>query len=1430
MATIDNLDIQISASVQNASKAINQLIGKLNTLATSLKFDTSSLEKLGNINGNNFKKLGEGLQSFANAAKSLSGVRKTNFNKLADGIERIANIDSSKLEALGKIDGNSFRGLGEGVKALSAGLKDLQGVKKSDFNRLASGIERLATIQPGNMEAVGNALRPLADGIKTLSTANFDNKNLQNLINSLTRLANANVGNLANADFITLGNKIKELATALSSADKVEQNTISMVNAIAKLSAAGANVGVAAAGLPELGKKLKEFMDVMSRAKTVEADTIAFTQAIAQLASAGSRIKGVADNLVPFGEQLKKFFDIMSKAPTISDGTIRLVQALAQLAGAGGRANVSTNILNRSVSGLSASMAGLKGSAVKAVSGLKSFARQALSAMGIYIGIYGAVKGFQNAIKSSMDYVEVLNYFDAAFGQVAQSADLSAFEQLGYDSADAYYNSFAERAQELTAKMSGFTVGESGLLQSTGMASLGMDPSQLMNYQAMFGQMSSSMGVSSETALKLSQALTEIGADLASVKNMDFEKVWEDMASGLAGMSRTLDKYGVNIRNVNLQQKLNEIGIKANISALNQNDKALLRAIILLDSTRYAWGDLADTINQPANQLRLIEANFKNLSRTIGSLFLPIVQTVLPYVNALVIALQRLFAWLASIMGVDLSGVSSAVGGMDIGGFMEDAEGASGALGSAAENAKKLKTHLLGIDELNVVEPDTGGGSNGGAGGGIGGGLLDEAFNDALEEYQKVWDEAFANMENRAQELADRIGKIFEPIKKLISGDFFGAGADIGSGITNFLSNIPWNEVYQGASKFGSGLAEFLNGLISPELFGEVGKTIAGSLNTALHFLDSFGEEFEWKEFGDSIAAGVNNFFATFDFALLADTINTWANGVLDSVIAFLDETEWEMIGEQIGTFLEGIDFIEIGKKIGQALWKAINAGIELFKGMFSKAPIETTIIGVVASIGLLGGVANEISSIISGLHTFLTPLLTIFSGIGEILSTTVIPFLTGLSAPILAVVAAIAALVAGLGITYATNEDVRESFSQAISAIKDGLQPALEFVTDTLLPDLSNGWDRLMEILSPLGDFLSGMFVSIWQDMINPALRYVGETVLPKLTETFENLWNNVLVPLGSFLADVLKPVIQIISDALTLLWQYVVVPLADAVMNSLSVQFEALCAIFNETVVPAVNWVIEAFQFLWDNVLSPLVDFLWEFFEPVFEDVFKKIGGIIDGLSKAFSGLIDFITGIFTRNWEKAWGGIKDIFNGIFNALVSIVEGTVNIIIDGLNFFLDKFNGVVTSVGDVIGIDISIPSIPKLELPRFEKGGITLTHTIAEISEFNRPEAILPLSDSRAMGMIADSIMENADYGYRSSEGDIKGMVREVVHEEVSYLVQSIAPYLGDISHNTRETANKDMSLNLDGRELIGALDEKNQSMGFNFGTGISRGRVAF
>lgn len=450
----------------------------------------------------------------------------------------------------------------------------------------------------------------------------------------------------------------------------------------------------------------------------------------------------------------------------------------------------------------------------------------------------GSVDMLWNSVESSMNYMKTLNDFNAAYGLVADAA-VSQWQDAGYASADEYYQSFSDRAKGLTSKMTGFSVNDDGTLTADSNAGLGIDLEQVMSYQAIFAQLSGSMGVASETALKLSQALTEIGADLASVKGMDFDTVWADMASGLAGTDSALEKYGAEISNVNLQQKLTELGIDANVTALDRSDSALLRAIILLDSTRYAWGNLADTLNQPSIQLRLLESNFANLSRAIGSLFLPLVSKVLPYVNGLVIAVQRLVTWVGSLLGIDLSKISSGIGGASgLGDLTDDTADLTDGLDEAEASAKKLKSNLQGFDELNVITSSDDSGSSAGTGAGLPSGALDTAFDDMFSEYQAAWDEAYAQMENRAKEFADKVEKALQPIKDIIGdfavGNFFKAGQDTSNlvvSIIDFFSRaidaVDWYGI-------GAHIGEFLAGVDWTAVLGSVGHLIWEALEAAL--------------------------------------------------------------------------------------------------------------------------------------------------------------------------------------------------------------------------------------------------------------------------------------------------------------------------------------------------------------------------------------------------------------------------------------------------------------------------------------------------------------------------------------------------------------------------------------------------------------------
>lgn len=466
------------------------------------------------------------------------------------------------------------------------------------------------------------------------------------------------------------------------------------------------------------------------------------------------------------------------------------------------------------------------------------------------------------------------------------------------------------------------------------------------------------------------------------------------------------------------------------------------------------------------------------------------------------------------------------------------------------------------------------------------------------------------------------------------------------------------------------------------------------------------------------------------DFFEAGQDLSGIVTGIFNWMSDAIASVDWYQIGQNIGQFLAGIDWTAVFTSAGNFIKTAIDAAIDLWKGSFDAAPIETTIL---TAIGLLKftGLGDILWKAIKD-SIILSMGGKAGAGIGEtilgnLLGTGAAAGATGLfggiSAGAVAATAAITAVVAGLALVYATNEDVRKSFKESISAIADNLTPAMEFLTTTVIPDLQNAWTGLVDVLTPIGEFLKTAFTSIWQDMLNPALKYVGEEVLPKLQSAFENLWNGVLVPLGTFLGNILNPAIQIVADKLTMLWQNVVVPLAQALGSVLGAAFDAIVDKMN-FVVEKVKPVIEVFNYLWDNVLSPIVTHLWEDLKPAFETVFNAIGNIINNLGTRLKGLINFVSGVFTGNWRKAWDGIKDIFKGTFNNIVSIAEGCVNLIIDGLNAFIDGF-GLISGISEALGISSNPVQIPKISIPRFETGGyVPSRYTMFMAGENGVPE----------------------------------------------------------------------------------------------------------
>jgi hypothetical protein len=828
---------------------------------------------------------------------------------------------------------------------------------------------KLKEIDAGQMTSIADGMKQFSDSLRAMGNVNYKASGLNAIINSISRFSQVDISNF---NSMKLGEIITQLS-GLSAIPDVSASVNRFVNSMARLANSGEYIANVSAELPELGSSLKFITESFIGVDGISDSVNRFVQSIAQLASAGGKISQSSGQLGTLANEVLSFFNVMRTAPKISENTVRMTEALAQLATASGKINKATNSLTNSFSRLS-NAANVLGNAGRKLSSMIGSASSALANFGntatvttrktgsltsqlagLYAKFFTVTRGIKalwNSVKSASDYVETLNYFNSAFEQVTDGLDVSKWKNAGVKSAEEYVGSFEKRAKELTKKMTGFEVSDAGNLTRTKGTSLGLDPNQTMNYQATYAQMASSMGATADASTKVSKALTEIGADLASVKNLEFNDVWNDMASGIAGMSRALDKYGINIRVANLQQELYNLGIDATVSSLSQSDKAILRTITILNSSKYAWGDLANTINQPANQLRLLQSNFSALSRTIGSLFIPIISKILPYMNAFVIAIQRAFSWIGRLLGIKMSDYVASTGSaaVDMGSIADSTEDAASGLDKTNDNAKKLQKSLsvLSFDELNQLNDAKVSNSSGSSGSGGGGSAhlpeLDAALDKALSEYQAAWDKAFEEMNNKANDTADQIVAVFkkirkaakpttESIKKLYSEGL----SKLGNFSITALKDL-WNNYLKPIGLWmlsdNSGLPRFFN--ITNDLLNKINW---GKLNSSLSSFFTMLQKptkFVWT--------GLMDFYEKFLVPVGTWTMNSAIPELVDALTNFGNNIHWDELNSALKNFWDAL--APFAQNVGQGI-------VDFFKDLLDVGEnfINTTLPGGLNSI-----------------------------------------------------------------------------------------------------------------------------------------------------------------------------------------------------------------------------------------------------------------------------------------------------------------------------------------------------------------------------------------------------------------------------------------------------------------------------------------------
>lgn len=373
---------------------------------------------------------------------------------------------------------------------------------------------------------------------------------------------------------------------------------------------------------------------------------------------------------------------------------------------------------------------------------------------------------------------------------------------------------------------------------------VGIDPGEFMRNQGIFNTIIKGFGVAEDRAYLMSKNLTQLGYDISSFYNIPFENSMEKLQSGISGELEPLRRLGYDLSVARLQQEAYTLGIDRKVSAMTQAEKSELRYYAIMTQVTTAQGDMARTLNAPANQLRVFNAQLTLAARSLGNLFLPVLKLILPYAIAAAKVIRYLAETIAGFFGIKLTDFSASFDSASesMGGLVDNTDKVSDGLGKATKAAKKLKNATLGIDELNIISPDDkdAGGGNAGAGSGAG---AEGGLGIKLPEYNFLDD-----VKKQTDEITEGMKRHLKDVLAVVVAIGAGFAAwKIAKGITTAikslkeLGNFKLSFAMTGVAMFLSDLDEFIKYFKDFEKNGPTFKNVAGMIS---QFAGMIGDAF----------------------------------------------------------------------------------------------------------------------------------------------------------------------------------------------------------------------------------------------------------------------------------------------------------------------------------------------------------------------------------------------------------------------------------------------------------------------------------------------------------------------------------------------------------------------------------------------------------
>ncbi len=1133
-----------------------------------------------------------------------------------------------------------------------------------------------------SLDRLADSLIKLKGSLNGINFGGF--QNLSSGIRQMSDAMERFSGTVKTADFTRIATGLNKLSgvnvQGVSDASRAINTLTANISEIGKISFDSQGIANIANSIAQLGRNTV----------TAAADNIPkLTSGLKQLSAGldGFQIKNVDfDSLAQLTSAITKLGG--KSASTAASGNIdKLAVALRNMMTTLSTApKVSQNIIQMTQAlAQLASTGGRAGTATRSLStafnGFSSSSKKAsksafslASAFGKFYATYWLLlRGlgqFKKAIDISSDLTEVQNVVDVTFGEMADTM-----------------NEFASSA-----------------LQNYGMSEL-----MAKNIGSRFQAMGVSMGFAQSKMTEMSIELTKLAGDMASFYNVTQNEVATALQSIFTGETEPLRRFGLDLSFATVEAWALAQGVEVNMQKMTQAEKTMLRYQFVLANTGAAQGDFLRTMNSWHNQLVLLAGGFQQLGSIVGGVlinaFKPFIQALNSVMGAVINFAQVVSDALGAIFGWEYQTGGGVANDLEAGaGAAEDIEDATG---GAADNAKKLNRYIAAWHEVNNMTSDKD--SKGSGAGGIGDlEGLGTADGGKWVQSESLWEKYTSDIDS-----------------------LYGLGEYISGVLTNAMNDIDWDSVYEGARNFGTGLASFLNGLISPELFGATGKTIASALNTAIYAALSFGQEFDWTDFGNSIASGINNFFSTFDFASLAETINVWVQGIWTTITKALSEIEWSTVFDGIKEFLSHIDLktiaiiigaIEIknigkavlsvsilktlqtaiGGKISSAIIKGISfAGIGKFlANSFPSSTIIQTITTTMAETGA------SLPTVLAGtiwvpIQTFLTSTLPglISGGISALATTLGI----GVAAAGALVLGAVAAAVAGIVAVVLNWDSIKDFFTNTIPSFFSGtvvpffqsLPDKIGNVWDTLTTYTSQKWEELMSFMSGIPDRIGSIIDSIteWFSDLPYKIGYeLGET-LGEITR-----W---AVDTYDYLKEEIPKTVSAVVN-----WFG---ELPDKAYAAISVFFSKIQAWASET--------YNSFKTAVSNAVTAVQTWFGELPDKAYNEIIKikekiqqwgtqaisffqvEVPKIVDKVVEFFGELPKKIVTVGENIVKGLWNGIKNMVDWLGTNITGFINGVIDGFKEGFDehspskiafeigdfFTLGLANGITSRFGDI-------------------------------------------------------------------------------------------------------------------------------------------------